>query len=143
MRSVWFSRRSLLLHITIIIVVPTFLALCRWQFQRATSGNELSWAYVFEWPFFAGYAVYMWWHLIHENEPNDPLEVQPGASTTSSANQGTIKTPDSHLASSSPNIATRDTIPSGTSESSQEDEELKAYNRYLADLDRLDPAKHW
>jgi hypothetical protein len=29
-------------------------------------GNGLSWAYVFEWPAFAVYAVYMWWRLIHD-----------------------------------------------------------------------------
>jgi hypothetical protein len=26
----------------------------------------LSWAYVFEWPFFAGYAVYMWRKLLRD-----------------------------------------------------------------------------
>jgi len=34
------------------------------EYLRARSGNTLSWAYVFEWPFFAGYAVYMWRKLL-------------------------------------------------------------------------------
>jgi hypothetical protein len=52
--------------VVIIIVVPTFAGLCLWQVHRALDGNQLSWAYVFEWPFFAGYAIYMWWRFLHE-----------------------------------------------------------------------------
>lgn len=55
------------IHITAAIVVPACLALCWWQVLRALSGNELSWAYVFEWPLFAGYGVFLWWRLIHED----------------------------------------------------------------------------
>jgi hypothetical protein len=33
---------------------------------RATGGNALSWAYVFEWPFLCGYAIYMWRRLVVE-----------------------------------------------------------------------------
>jgi hypothetical protein len=62
----WFSRRAWALHAVIIVVVPTFITLCVWQLDRALSGNDLSWAYVFEWPFFAGYAIYMWWRFVHE-----------------------------------------------------------------------------
>ena len=32
---------------------------------RALGGNSFSWVYVFEWPIFAGFAVYMWWNLLH------------------------------------------------------------------------------
>jgi hypothetical protein len=31
-----------------------------WQLHRAESGNELSWAYTFEWPLFAIFCVYFW-----------------------------------------------------------------------------------
>ena len=65
-RRVWLSPRALRLHAVILVVVPAFLALCAWQITRALGGNSLSWAYVFEWPIFAGYAVYMWWRFVHE-----------------------------------------------------------------------------
>jgi len=65
-RKTWFSRRAIGLHVTVAVVVPSFLALAWWQFERASSGNELSWAYTFEWPVFAAYAVFMWWKLVHE-----------------------------------------------------------------------------
>jgi hypothetical protein len=31
-----------------------------WQLHRALAGNELSWAYTFEWPLFAMFGVYFW-----------------------------------------------------------------------------------
>jgi hypothetical protein len=36
------------------------LWLGRWQLQRAEAGNELSWAYTFEWPLFAVLGVAFW-----------------------------------------------------------------------------------
>ncbi len=67
----WFSRRARLLHATALLVVAACLALGWWQLERALSGNTLSWVYTFEWPFFAGYAVYMWWRLLHESAEGD------------------------------------------------------------------------
>lgn len=74
--------RAVVLHLTILVVVPLFAALCDWQVHRALSGNGLSWAYVFEWPFFAGYAVYLWWKLLHEPAASEGSEgeVVAGAS---------------------------------------------------------------
>jgi hypothetical protein len=44
------------------------LALCAvafwFELGRAERGNELSWAYVFEWPLLAIFAVYMWWNVL-------------------------------------------------------------------------------
>jgi len=39
------------------------------ELSRALGGNELSWAYVFEWPLFAIFGFYMWWKLLHGGEP--------------------------------------------------------------------------
>lgn len=66
MRSIWWTRRAVGLHVTIIVLFPTFLLLGWWQLHRALSGNGLSWAYTFEWPFFACYSVVLWWKLVHE-----------------------------------------------------------------------------
>ncbi len=57
------------MHVTLLILLPTFAWLTRWQLSRALGGNTLSWAYTFEWPLFAGYAIYVWWQLIHD-QPN-------------------------------------------------------------------------
>ncbi len=48
------------------------------ELVRALGGHTFSWMYVFEWPLFAGFAVYMWWNLL---QGNDRL---PRASSTAS-----------------------------------------------------------
>jgi DNA-binding transcriptional regulator of glucitol operon len=105
------AHRNLRLHITIAVVVPGFFALGWWQLTRALSGNALSWAYVFEWPLFAGYAVYMWWKLIHDESPVP----RRATSRAQEAKQ--------------------------EARAMAEDEELAAYNEYLAALNVSDRAK--
>ena len=113
--------QNLRLHITIAILVPGFLALGWWQLTRAISGNDLSWAYVFEWPLFAGYAVYMWWKLTHEEAPP---EKAAGPALPGSAE--------------SPGVAGLEPEPE-----SEQDKELAAYNDYLAALHVSGKPKRW
>lgn len=62
----YFTWRCIGLHVLVLIIVPTFVLLGLWQYHVARSGNTLSWAYTFEWPLFALYAIYVWWRLINE-----------------------------------------------------------------------------
>lgn len=62
----YFTPRCLGMHATLLVLLPAFAWLTWWQLTRALAGNALSWAYTFEWPLFAGYAVYVWWQLIHD-----------------------------------------------------------------------------
>ena len=122
MKQTWWSRRAIGLHVVILIIVPTFAALCVWQLHRALDGNGLSWAYVFEWPFFAGYAIYMWWRFLHEpprTGQNAPSQSEPLA-----------------LVSASPTTPTAD----GTD---PEAAERNAYNEYLSALAARDKRKQW
>jgi DNA-binding transcriptional regulator of glucitol operon len=116
---VWLSRRALKLHAVILIVVPGFMALCLWQLSRALGGNTLSWAYVFEWPLFACYAVYMWWRLVHEVP-----EATPPAAVAEDAGGGPT--------------ATATAGPARAAQQEDEDPELAAYNAYLAQLAERD-----
>lgn len=52
--------RWLAWHAGIVIATAGMLYLGDWQLHRALSGNELSWAYTFEWPLFAIFAVFFW-----------------------------------------------------------------------------------
>lgn len=45
-----------------LICIPAFL----FEIKRALGGNELSWAYVFEWPLLGLYAVYVWRKMLRE-----------------------------------------------------------------------------
>lgn len=119
-KRVWLSPRALKLHAVILIVVPAFMALCVWQIYRAVDGNSLSWAYVFEWPLFAGYAIYMWWRFVHEKpEPTD-----------ATAENGHADAAEQWQASP----------PASVPAPAPEEDELAAYNDYLARLAERDRA---
>jgi hypothetical protein len=123
-KKVWLSRRAIKLHVVILIVVPAFLALCLWQVSRALGGNSLSWAYVFEWPLFAGYAVYMWWRFVHEAAEDTPPPATAGADPGGPAASAADDTP----------------APAETPQEKEEDKEMAAYNDYLAQLAERDKA---
>jgi hypothetical protein len=128
-KQVWLSRRALKLHVVILVVVSAFLALCLWQVSRALGGNSLSWAYVFEWPIFAAYAVFMWWRLVHEAAEDAPPP------RTADADSGGRTASDSAVTTdeATPHA------PEGPKEEA-EDAELAAYNDYLSRLAERDKA---
>jgi hypothetical protein len=127
-KSVWFSRRALRLHAVILVIVPAFMALCVWQIHRALGGNSLSWAYVFEWPLFACYAVYMWWRLVHESTAEG--RHVPG----DAGQEGDADSPAGGDDSAGAGAASE--------REQQEDAELAAYNAYLAQLAERDRSAH-
>ncbi|HXQ90659.1 MAG TPA: hypothetical protein VN768_03805 [Acidimicrobiales bacterium] len=121
MRSSRTSRRAISLHVALIVFVPACVALTWWQVLRALSGNTLSWAYTVEWPIFAAYAVFMWWRLVHDDDaPAERAGPAAGALDTSP-----------------------DTSPDTGPAPRGEDDELAAYNRYLADLHASGKQKRW
>jgi hypothetical protein len=52
--------RWLAWHSFVIVAAVGMLFLGDWQLHRAESGNELSWAYTFEWPLFSIFTVFFW-----------------------------------------------------------------------------------
>ncbi len=53
------------LHLTLVVGLTICVGAFVIEVFRALDGNALSWAYVFEWPIFAVFAIYMWWNLLH------------------------------------------------------------------------------
>ena len=126
-KSVWFSRRAVKLHAVILVIVPAFMALCAWQISRALGGNSLSWAYVFEWPIFAGYAIYMWWRFVHE-AADDAIPAAP-SDVDVDADPGSPTAP-----------AVAEERPGIQPDAARPDADLAAYNEYLAQLADRDKA---
>lgn len=52
-------------HVTLAVGLLLCGAAFWFEVGRALGGNTLSWAYVFEWPLLAAFAVYMWWKVLH------------------------------------------------------------------------------
>jgi hypothetical protein len=92
-----------------------------WQLHRALAGNGLSWAYTFEWPLFAVFAVVFWAKTIR-----DEFRIRRG------------EMPDPRAAAAKaenlPIGAVRAVQVSTAAPAEDEDAELSAYNAYLARL---------
>ena len=186
----YFTWRCIALHVLVLIVVPSFFFLGKWQYDAARSGNTLSWAYTFEWPLFGLYALYVWWRLINEKSTalarlwaardrtaaaasGMPLEEVPGwaldKTLSAAVIQASLGSPGSPvlsqgqqtkaLESEDRKVAASLVMGSAGAEDRSDDhepvdahvvgvkvvvdEDLEAYNRYLADLNRSDRPKRW
>ncbi|MCW2931254.1 MAG: hypothetical protein JWM19_2216 [Actinomycetia bacterium] len=107
-------------HVFVILSVLGMLWLGNWQLHRAESGNSLSWAYTFEWPLFAIFAVVFWVKTIRD-EVHPPAQAKPGDAF---AFPGGIPAPPP----GAPRAA------GGGAEPAEDDEELAPYHAYLARL---------
>jgi len=101
--------RWLLRHLLLLASVIGCYLGASWQLERALARDSiLNWSYTVEWCLFGGFAVLCWgWFLRDELRGPEPVEEQP-------------------LPSYQPVVV---------AVSEDEDPELAAYNRYLAQLD--------
>jgi hypothetical protein len=107
-------------HLIMVVSFWGMLWLGDWQLHRALAGNGLSWAYTFEWPLFAGFAVVFWAKTIKDEfrikrDGSDGALAGPSDSDDLPASVRPVQ------------------VSVGTAEE-DEDEELSAYNAYLARL---------
>ena len=111
-------------HLLMVVSFVGMLWMGDWQFHRALAGNGLSWAYTFEWPLFAVFAVVFWARTIRDEfrirrgEMPDPREAVAEAERLPAGVTGSVQATSVQAGPSSPD----------------EDEELSAYNAYLARL---------
>ena len=107
-------------HLAMVVSVAGMLALGYWQFRRAMEGNALSWAYTFEWPIFAVFAVVFWAKTIRDEFS------PPQASTTSDGEELAVGVRPARSADRDDGREADEAAPG--------DEDLAAYNAYLARL---------
>jgi hypothetical protein len=122
----WLARHALALVLT-----AACLGLGWWQFSRATGGNSLSWGYMFEWPVFAGFVVFIWVREIqlHRRKSATPAgEADPEAVVEPAADTpAPPRDPNAPVTPGRPvRVTTRPLQPAAA------DPELDAYNDYLA-----------
>jgi len=111
-------------HLIMIGAVYGMLVLGDWQLHRALAGNALSWAYTFEWPIFAVFAVVFWAKTIRD-------EFHPPA-VAGHAEEG-VELPVGAAGGAARAAASRSGAEPATPE---EEADLAAYNAYLARLHR-------
>jgi len=112
-------------HVLMVVSFWGMLWLGDWQFHRALAGNSLSWAYTFEWPLFAVFAVVFWVKTIR-----DEFRIRRGEMPDPRA----AAAEDLPAGVASAVQAVGPVQAAGTMPGEDEDEELSAYNAYLARL---------
>ena len=114
-------------HLLMVVSFWGMLWLGDWQLHRALSGNALSWAYTFEWPLFAGFAVVFWAKTIKDEFRIKRGEALPGSALATGLADGDL--PLSARVALAAQAASAAAAPE-----EPEDEELRTYNAYLARL---------
>jgi hypothetical protein len=112
-------------HVLMVVSFWGMLWLGDWQFHRALAGNGLSWAYTFEWPLFAGFAVVFWAKTIR-----DEFRIRRGEI----ADPGAAAAEAERLPAGVAGHVQATSVQAGGPPGEDDDEELSAYNAYLARL---------
>jgi hypothetical protein len=131
-----FEPRWLGWHLLVAVTFCGMLWLGDWQYHRAMDGNGLSWAYTFEWPLFAGFAVVFWARTVR-----DEFYLRRGGVTESEL------VARAAMARSMATLPRGAMLPAGTlpdgvfvrqleqpDDEEDDDPELASYNAYLAKL---------
>jgi hypothetical protein len=118
-------------HLLMVVSFWGMLWLGDWQFHRALAGNGLSWAYTFEWPLFACFAVVFWAKTI-----KDEFRIKRGGAAGSA---------ESEASGDDLPLSVRPVqVIAAPGSDEDEDEELSAYNAYLARLNaEVKPHGRW
>ena len=123
MRGLW-TPAWMARHFLALVLTLGCLGLGWWQYSRAADGNSISWGYMFQWPVFGGFVVFIWLRevqLAKRKAAGEPLEEAPAPAAE------TPRAPGAPVSFGRPvRVTARPTGPSG------EDPELEAYNDYLA-----------
>ena len=115
-------------HAFAVVAVLGMLMLGDWQFHRAEGGNALSWAYTFEWPIFAIFALVFWAKTIRDEFKPPAVPDQSGdVELPLGAGSGAVP---GRIAGRGANGAR------GRDDEEADDPELAAYNAYLARLNQ-------
>jgi hypothetical protein len=79
------SKRILGIHLGLLAAELICISAFIIEIYRALGGNTLSWAYVFEWPIFGSYAVYLWHRLLAEERGSAPTTSKTSVAPDSDA----------------------------------------------------------
>lgn len=145
MRALVLSRRWIGWHLLTLAAVGTCGWLAVWQWQRAGSsmGSVLNVGYGLQWPLFAAFFAVMWWRMLRMEAAALAADVGP-ADVAAGPEEGTGTGPSSGSAVAPPPAPPPDAgSPFGRAPAAarpapghddEDDPELAAYNRMLAQL---------
>jgi len=130
-------------HLFAVVAVVGMLWLGDWQFHRAMAGNDLSWAYTFEWPIFSVFGVVFWVKTIRDElhptpEAQAPEIVLPAGTGSAGSGGAALAAAGTHAAAAGADEPAAAGAGQGQqaphSAEEPQDAELAEYNAYLAKL---------
>jgi hypothetical protein len=137
---VLFTPRWLSWHVFAVLAFVGMWWLGDWQLHRALDGNDLSWAYTFEWPIFAVFGAVFWVKTV-KDELHPAPEAEPEEIVLpEGAGSGPVITADGVFANQGTAGSGRIVVQAGHDNDdragSEADVELAEYNAYLARLNK-------
>jgi DNA-binding transcriptional regulator of glucitol operon len=113
------------LHVTVLVAVLVMLRLGLWQWHRASSpsGGIQNYAYAFQWPLFAIFAIVLWVKTLIEETHRDP-DAQDDGGPAQRPHADIIRQPGVVIGVSAP----------APTVSAEDDPEVAAWNARLAAL---------
>ncbi len=73
------SRSAVRYHLLFLPAVCLCLAAGWFELTRARHGHQIAWVYSAEWPMFAIFFGYMWWHVVSDRDSRRPSPPRPHA----------------------------------------------------------------
>jgi DNA-binding transcriptional regulator of glucitol operon len=150
-----FAPRWVFGHVLVVVAVASCLLLAQWQWGRAEITHSLqNMAYALQWPLFAVFFAVMWWRMLRlesqrldeeaefgpefEEVGSDTVEsgaVGSGAAQSDAAGPGApVGSPSVSEQSAQSRAEQPARIPELPADDLDDDPELAAYNRMLAEL---------
>jgi DNA-binding transcriptional regulator of glucitol operon len=143
-----FAPRWVFGHVLVVVAVASCLLLAQWQWGRAEITHSLqNMAYALQWPLFAVFFAVMWWRMLRleSQRLDEEAEFGPefeevgsvGSDTVDSgaAESGApVRSPSVSEQSAQPRAEQPVRIPEQPADDLDDDPELAAYNRMLAEL---------
>ena len=126
--------RWLAWHLLMVVSFWGMLWLGDWQLHRALGGNALSWAYTFEWPLFACFAVVFWARTIRDEFRERRGQLPGSASSPASSSASGRRLRGGPVPDDLPVTVRAVQAASATAPGDEDDTELSAYNAYLERL---------
>jgi len=146
-----FTPRWMAGHALVVALVVTCLLLGRWQWHRSAETHSLqNYAYALQWPLFAMFFAVMWWRMLRlevrrldeegasaETQPGPEVGAQPGVHRTAASEPGSrvpVASEGQSPSSAARTPGVRPPSPASQTPELEDDPELAAYNRMLAEL---------
>ena len=154
-------------HVLVVVAVVSCALLGQWQWHRAEFTHSIqNYAYALQWPLFAVFFLFMWWRMLRleswrlddeaqatadgatvdqaraDEATGDEARVESAADGSGGGPERSAGGTERSAPPGSPRFPAPVLAPAGPDDEDEDDRQLTAYNRMLAELAARDRAEH-